>query len=303
LDANIAHADGVTKKQAAQNLKKCCPPGEGPALAIPTSKSSPEDFDKYNSEALQAFYEHSAQCLFCREKNVEALEAAREAAEAARRKAEEDESRRRGEELCALKQAAEDAEAHRLHEEEALRRALQEEEEHRLADEKRLAEEAARRRLAEAAELARLAAERAAEEAERLRMLAEDEESRRYAAELEEAAERHRRLVAKGQHTYLLKGEGKKAYHEAGKAHQEKLAEKAAKEDIAKYSLNHAKKEGLVAAKDHSHVEETGIEKAASTGTRAVGTVEMVEIEGDLAKNWDAHWTAEEEAQFAQLRS
>jgi hypothetical protein len=29
----------------------------------------------------------------------------------------------------------------------------------------------------------------------------------------------------------------------------------------------------------------------------------MVEIEGDLAKNWDAHWTAEEEAHFAQLRS
>ena len=179
LDANIAHADGVTKKQAAQNLKKCCAPGDGPKLPVPTAKTPADDFDAYNTEALKIFFDHAAVCLWCREKNMEAIEAAREAAESARRKAEEDEARKRGEELCALRRAAEEAEAHRLHEEEALRKALAEEEEHRLDEERRRAAEAERIRLAELAEQARLAAERAAEEAELLRMLAEDEEARR----------------------------------------------------------------------------------------------------------------------------
>lgn len=310
LEANIAHADGVTKKQAAQNLKKCSVPGDGPDLPLPTAKTPAEEFDAYNAEALRIFFEHAATCMWCREKNMEAIEAAREAAEAARRRAEEDEARRKGEELSALRRAAEDAEAHRLHEEEALRRALAEEEEHRLDEERRLAAEAELRRLAEERERARLAAEQAAEEAERLRMLAEEEEARKIAAELEAAEERHRRLVAKGHHRYLHKGEGKKAYHEAGKVHQEKTVEKAAREDIAKFSISHAKKEGLVNAGPAEGTAGDSVEdggrassSAASGAAGVAGKVEMVEITGDLAKNWTGDWSAEDEEKFAQLRS
>lgn len=321
LDANIAHADGITKKQAAQNLKKCSVPGEGPTLPIPSVKSAAEDFETYNSEALRIFFEHAAECLWCREKNIEALEAAREAQEAERRKAEEDEARRKGEEECALRRAAEEAEAHRLHEEEALRKALAEEEEHRLAE-----KGAEARRLATLAEAERL--RRVSEEAEEARRMAAEEEAQRRAAEAEllrilaeearrlEAEERHRRLVAKGQHKYLHKGEGKIAAVEAGKVHQEKIVEKAAREDIANFSLSHAKKEGLLVpaggstaagGSDFAVLGEFEEPDASESRTKAASgasstAVQLVEITGDLAKNWDAHWTAEQEEQFAQLR-
>ena len=134
LDANVAHEDGVTKQIAAKNLKKCSVPGEGPSLQIPNVKTPADDFEAYNQEALRIFFDHSTRCLWCREKNLEALEAAREAEEAARRKAEEDEARRKGDEECAIRKAAEEAEAHRLHEEEALHRALTEAQEHLQAE-------------------------------------------------------------------------------------------------------------------------------------------------------------------------
>jgi hypothetical protein len=168
-----------------------------------------------------------------------------------------------------------------------------------------LAEEEARRRASELA-----AAEKAAAEAEMRRMFEEEMETMRLRKEMEEAEERHRRLVAKGQHKYLLKGQGHKAADEAGKIHQEKLAEKAAKEDIAKFSLSHAKKEGLLtpAAVSAPISEPTLVaEEEAADGTKVPATatkkVELVEITGDLAKNWDADWTAEEELKFSQLRA
>ena len=63
--------------------------------------------------------------------------------------------------------------------------------------------------------------------------------------------------MAKGQHKYLTKGGGKTAAVEAGKVHQEKIDEMVAREDIAKYSLSHAKKKGLVAAPSAAKEEST----------------------------------------------
>lgn len=263
LDANIVNAEGVTKKQADLNLKKCAVPGDGPTLPIPNLKTPADEFEAYNKEALQIFFEHAKICLWCREKNTAALEAAREAEEAARRKALEDEARRKAEEEEARRRAAEEEEARRRREEEAARLAREAAE----AEALRLANEAERERLrrlaAEAEEARRMAAEeeamrRALAEAELLRQLAEEEAERLRRLE-EEEAERRRRLVAKGQHKYLTKGGGKTAAVEAGKVHQEKIDEKVAREDIAKFSLSHAKKKGLVAApsavKEESTVE------------------------------------------------
>jgi len=259
LDANIANAEGVTKKQAEINLKKCSVPGDGPTLPVPNIKTPAEEFDAYNKEALQIFVEHAKMCLWCREKNTAAMEAAREAEEAARRKAAEDEARRLAEEEEARRRAAEEEEARRRREEEEARRLREAAE----AEALRLANEAERERLrrlmAEAEEARRMAAEeeaqrRAMAEAELLRQLAEEEAERLRRLE-EEEAERRRRLVAKGQHKYLVKGGGKIASTEAGKVHHEKIVEKVAREDIANFSLSHAKKEGLIAAPNAAKAE------------------------------------------------
>lgn len=262
LDANIANAEGTTKKQAEINLKKCCVPGDGPTLPVPNIKTPGEDFDAYNKEALQIFMDHAKACLWCREKNTAAMDAAREAEEAARRKAAEDEARRLAEEEEARRRAAEEEEARRRREEEIARKLREEAE----AEALRLASEAERERLrrlmAEAEEARRMAAEeeaqrRAMAEAELLQQLAEEEAERLRRLE-EEEAERRRRLVAKGQHKYLVKGGGKIASTEAGKVHQEKIIEKVAREDIANFSLSHAKKEGLIAAPS-APKEESGV--------------------------------------------
>lgn len=261
LEANILNAEGVTKKQSDINMKKCAVPGDGPTLPIPNLKTPAEEFEAYNKEALQIFFDHAKVCLWCREKNTAALEAAREAEEAARRKALEDEARRLAEEEEARRRAAEEEEARRRREEEAARLAREAAE----AEAMRLANEAERERLrrlaAEAEEARRMAAEEAAmrralAEAELLRQLAEEEAERLRRLE-EEEAERRRRLVAKGQHKYLTKGGGKTAAVEAGKVHQEKIDEMVAREDIAKYSLSHAKKKGLVAAPSAAKEEST----------------------------------------------
>lgn len=262
LDANIANAEGVTKKQAENNLKKCSVPGDGPTLPVPNSKTPAEEFDAYNKEALQIFVDHAKRCMWCREKNTAAMEAAREAEEAARRKAAEDEARRLAEEEEARRRAAEEEEARRRREEDENRRLREAAE----AEALRLANEAERERLrrlmAEAEEARRMAAEeeaqrRAMAEAELLRQLAAEEAERLRRLE-EEEAERRRRLVAKGQHKYLVKGGGKIASTEAGKVHQEKIIEKVAREDIAKFSLSHAKKEGLITAPNAAK-EESGV--------------------------------------------
>lgn len=80
----IEHEEGVPKKKALANRKKCIEPGDGPSNhKLPTIKSSSEEFEEYNNEALLTFYQHSEHCLWCRTKNFEAIENAKFAKESA----------------------------------------------------------------------------------------------------------------------------------------------------------------------------------------------------------------------------
>lgn len=157
----IEHEEGVPKKKAALNRKKCIEPGTGPSMALPSVKSSSEMFEDYNTEALRTFYEHSEHCLWCRTRNHEAIENAKFAHESAlqrkqtrllatKEKDETDTSNLIDTlEADALKWEAEEAKKRLklLEEEEAARRKAQEEEEarRRIAEE----EEAMRRALKE----------------------------------------------------------------------------------------------------------------------------------------------------------
>ena len=217
----VEHEDGVPKKQSALNRKKCCEPTVSPTLSVPNSKSKMQEFDAFNAESLAIFYAHAEMCLWCRERNAEAMENARLASNAADLKGQIAESNREVDEAAAKRLADEQ---HQREEEEALRRALEEEEAHRKAEEEELAhskaEEEARRlhdeRMAallaarqkleadrqraaaeEAERLAKLQAE--AEEAEaRLILELEAEENARRAAAEEET--RRRKRIATGQH-------------------------------------------------------------------------------------------------------
>jgi hypothetical protein len=51
-----------------------------------------------------------------------------------------------------------------------------------------------------------------------------------------------------GKHNYLKKNEGKKAAQVSGEVFNQKVHDKIAQEDIRKFSLLHARKEGLVSA-------------------------------------------------------
>lgn len=251
LDANVLHEDGIDKKKAEKNRKLCVEPGNGPELPMPTAKSSGDAFEAYNKAALEAFFEHSKHCLFCREKNVEALEAARAAEEARRKAAEDEEARLRAlagqaeaDEAARLRRLAEEEEAHRLHELEAMERALAEAEAHRLEE-----EELARRRAE--LERQRLALEAAARDRELAHMLEEERLAR--LREEEDEARRKRLLTIKAHKNYLHKGEGKVASTEAGKVHRQKKAEEIAKQDISNFSLLHAKKDGLLVDNNNKH--------------------------------------------------
>ena len=173
----VEHEDGVSKKQAKRNRSMCIEPGEGPPMKIPTAKCASSNFEEYNAEALRIFFEHATHCLWCREKNMEAIENARHAEEEARLKAEKEAADKRAqdesEHEAELRRLAEEEEARKRADEDALKRALEEEEAHRKAEEEeeahRLAEEAARRKHEEELREAKEAARRRAEEAARRR--------------------------------------------------------------------------------------------------------------------------------------
>lgn len=135
----VEHEDGVSKKKAALNRKKCTEPGAGPSLPLPTVKSPAKMYEDYNTEALRIFYEHAEHCLWCRERNSEAIANAQHATDQATRKASERANTSEADEAAAAAaaKAAADEEAHR--------RALEEEE----AAHKRAEEEALQRALAE----------------------------------------------------------------------------------------------------------------------------------------------------------
>jgi hypothetical protein len=216
----VLHEEGISKKEAAENRKKCCEPGPGTSLALPTVKSKAKDFDDYNESVLEIFTEHSEQCLYCRTRNYEAIENAQHAAQLAEEiklvDEEEEERHRRCED-----------ERHRL-EEERLQHALEEEEAHRRAEEEeeahRLAEEEAKRK--HDAEVAAL------EEATRLRILEVEEEADRRHAEIERSLHSLKEKRDRALATATLAAEDVARRHEIEKVHlqeEERLREEKKK--------------------------------------------------------------------------
>ena len=297
---NLANDETISKKQAIQKRKKCAIPGDPPLLPIPSAKSNADAFQEYNQQAQEIFFDHANKCLWCRTQNTEAMEAARRAEEEARRKAEEEEASRKAKEL-----EEEMERRRRQQEEEDRRKALEDKEARRIAEEaarkKLLADEARKRAEDEVAKwlqneenARRHAAEREAEERRRANEAAEaarrrgaEEEARRLAREAEEAEaeERRKRLLAQGKHKFLKRGEGVQAATESGNVHNAKALEEKAKHDIAYYSLNHAKKEGLV------------VDKAQSKATEP--DVKFKEVEVDEVE-WKNQWSPEQEAMFSK---
>ena len=202
----VEHEEGIPKKQSALNRQKCTEPGSGPAMTVPTSKSNGFQFDAYNAEALRIFYEHSEKCLWCRERNHDAIENAKHAHDTASlvdkepepneiavvepvidedalRKAAEDEDRQRKHDENELQRALEEAEALRKHEEDEERHRIEEENARKLHEEAIMAAtEAARLKEASDAEAYNKALELELDEAKR-RSLEDAEALRKKAAE------------------------------------------------------------------------------------------------------------------------
>lgn len=168
-----------------------------------------------------------------------------------------------------------------------------------------------------------LARKRAAEEDERNK--AALEEARRLAAEREEE-ERRRRQMAMGKRTFLRKGEGHIAAHESGKVTQDKEAEEKAKKDIASYSLQHAKKGGLIKPSTANRTtsgstsgnydqsgggDESFGDGSTGGGKRSRPTSSTSHMKGGMAykemdkqfdNKWDDAWTEEDELNFLKAR-
>jgi hypothetical protein len=285
----ILNDESVSKKVAAQNRKRCTEPGTGPLAPLPSLRSTNQQFEEYNLEAQQIFFNHAEKCLWCRTQNKEAMLAAQ------RRQEELDEQNR-------LKALAEEAERKRLEDLEEARRRNAELEAQKLKQE---AEDAKKKLQAQEDERRRLenlrmkalkdaANQLATKEVGRwmgdqqsaIKKAAEDEAAaRKLAEEVAEAEERRRRLLAQGKHKYLKKGEGVQAAAESAKVQHDKEIEEKAKHDIAYYSLNHAKKEGLLA-------EQKEAPKKSS--------VLFKEVELD-AKPWDSQWTPDDESKFSKI--
>ena len=119
------------------------------------------------------------------------------------------------------------------------------------------------------------ARKREAEEAERLRREAEEEE-------------RRRRLLANGKRAFLRKGEGVQAATQSAAVLETRKAEVKAREDIAAFSLSHAKKSGLV---------------RPTAPKRAGDGVSMEEMDEATEARWDAEWSTHEEAAFSATRT
>lgn len=229
---SIENEDGVSKKTAAANRKKCCEPGSGPDIPIPPVNAPLHKFEEYNEEAFRVFSEHSSHCLFCRTRNVEAMEAAKKLQADALRKAQEEEAKR--------KQQQDELDAERRRKEEREQQDIDD-------DNRRRADEARRRKLEEED---RLQAVRDKEARDKFLMLEAHrkakEEVNKWMSLAEEEEKLRLRRVARGKHTFLHKGEGVQTAHVGAKIQHDREANKKAEQDIAKYSISHAKKEGLV---------------------------------------------------------
>ena len=102
--------------------------------------------------------------------------------------------------------------------------------------------------------------------------------------------EERRRRIAAGKRTFLRKGEGTKAADQAGRFALEKEIEEKAKRDIAYYSLNHARKEGLVNEKHPTLIRK-----------EEVPLMEFKDLDASLDRRWNNQWTPEEEERFARV--
>ena len=172
----VLHDDAISKREAAMNRKQCCQPCPGPSLVLPTATGKLKVFDDYNADALASFSAHAEKCLYCRERNHEAIANAHHASQILaihkQHMDEEDEVRDR-----------KVAEERRRHKEKKQQRVVEEEEMFRLVEEM---DEAHRRAEAEAKqkhdeEVATM------EEELRLRRIAADEEADRHHSEIEDS--------------------------------------------------------------------------------------------------------------------
>ena len=241
----IEHEEGIPKKQAANNRKKCEEPGPGTSLPLPTVKSAAKEFDDYNADVLEIFCAHSERCLYCRTRNHEAMENLQHAKKAAEAKLHADEeAKRKHDEEEEERHRQEEEERQRL-EDERLKHALEEEEAHRKAEEEaeahRLAEEEAKRKhdeeVAAIQEAARLRAEEAAKKAAEEEAQRKAEEAARLAALEEErkkalaAAEDEARRKALEEKHRQEEEERQKALEEEAKRLAEEAANKQEEED------------------------------------------------------------------------
>lgn len=254
----VEHEEGIPKKQSAMNRKKCTEPGPGTSLPLPSVKSKAKAFDDYNADVLRIFTEHSNECLYCRERNQEAIDNARHAAQL-----EEEEERQRLED-------------------ERLKRALEEEEARRLAEEAKRKHEGEMSALEEAARQRALEAAKKAEEEEARRkaeleiMMREEEDERR---RLADEAAREKKRLAIGQHKYLKKHDGVNAASQAGLCYQDKKADERARVTMANMSIAHAVKENLL----HKHHKVGGDTFHDSHTSKVV----MVEVEVEMGVDDD----------------
>ena len=133
-----------------------------------------------------------------------------------------------------------------------------------------------------------------------------------------------------GKRNFLRKGEGHIAAHESAKVTQEKEEEEKAKKDIASYSLQHAKKGGLIkpSTANRSNIlsnssesmsgnydqngigsnggsgeQSTGGRSRPTSGTSQIkGGVVYKEMDSQFDKKWDDVWTEEDELNFLKAR-
>lgn len=123
-----------------------------------------------------------------------------------------------------------------------------------------------------------------------------------------------------GKRNFLRKGEGHIAAHESGKVVQDKEAEEKAKRDIASYSLQHAKKGGLVKPStanrpnissnssgslsgNYDQTTTNGNRSRPTSGTSQIkGGVVYKEMDSQFDKKWDDVWTEEDELNFQKAR-
>mmetsp|Transcript_10991 Transcript_10991/g.17944 ORF Transcript_10991/g.17944 Transcript_10991/m.17944 type:complete len:398 (-) Transcript_10991:2464-3657(-) len=251
----VAHEEGVSREQASLNREMCAHPEASLSLPLPTAKDTAKAFDDYNKAALASFSKHLQECLYCRERNHEAVEHAKHAAHVIHHwhQADSDEEEAR--------HCQEEDERNKL-DEELLRRALEEAEEHYKAEEEELAhqqaEEEARRKHDEEVAAHEIATKRRIQEVE--------EEASRHHAEIEESL---RTLKEKRDHA-LAVAEDVSRRHDMEQQHnleeqrlKEEKEKKTHQKRLSKQELEEEDKRMMKILKEEEAARRMATEKAA----------------------------------------